>query len=212
MDTGHGDRSLQPWYPTATPRSGGDMSVEQLQRCMNGALRLEAPRRSSPIPVVPGLGPAPAASQHHIQPPVPPPSVRLWDGRRVLCRGLSRRRSPESAPALGPGGDSGSPDLATLTQHPGTATDPPPPPSTPIGSSGGATPTPKPWDTPAPAGHAPEGSSRRCCAFGFALLAFHALVQTSPAALTPGRGWGVGSALLYPCPSKGMVGWNLDGR
>lgn len=205
--------------PHCHPETGGDTSVEQLRPCMN---------RARPVPFAwrPQAGALPFPSslaldqprQHPSstsQPPVPPSRVQLWDVRsRVLCQGLSGCRSPESPPALGPGGDTGSPDLATLTQHPGTTTDPPrtlhrllPPPT---GSSGGATPTPKPGDTPAPAGDAPEGSSRRCCAFGFALLAFHVLVQTPPPRTDPGQG--VGSALLYPCPSKGMVGWNRDGR
>lgn len=98
MDKGHGDRSLQPWCPTAIPeaRGGHGCRAALALHGLGQAHDREASRWSSPIPVVPGLGAAPAPWQ----PPVPPPGAQPWDGRGLLCRGL--------CPALGQGTPQGS--------------------------------------------------------------------------------------------------------
>lgn len=190
MDKGHGDRSLQPWCPTAIPeaRAGHGCRAALALHGLGQAHDREASRWSSPIPVVPGLGAAPAPWQ----PPVPPPGVQPWDGRGLLCRGL--------CPALGQGTPQGSTsagrEVTPAVPTPPRSHNTPGPPRTlhgpssasfhpPIGSSGGARPTPKPRDTPALPG--PLRGKPPVCAFGFALLAFRVPVQTSPAALTPGR-------------------------
>lgn len=195
--TGHGDRSLQPWCPSASPETGGHTSLEQLRPCVNGdkPIHEEAPCRSSPVPVGPGLGPAPAASQHRIPAPSAPSQ----------CAAPAR---PEG-PAPGPGGDSGSRDPAALPQHPGATAEPPPPPSPRrlLGRSG---------TNAKAAGHprsrrGPQGSSRRRRAFDlhFSLSASRC---RRPRRTNPGQVGGLPSALLSPCPSKGTVGWNRDGR
>lgn len=140
--------------PLPPPRPGGT----QLWLCMNWDKPTHwnslAPRWNSPI--VPGLGPAPAASQ------LPSPAPSAPSGCAVLgcpeCP-VPGAPQPQGTTSAGPGAPS-PPGSHNTRDHPGTTPGPPRalqrllPPH--IGSSGGATPTPKPWATPAPAGAAPR--------------------------------------------------------
>lgn len=154
--TGTGHCSLGTPLP---PLSPGDTGVEQLWLCMNWA---KAPHGALPFPLSPALGQPRQHPSSTSSPPCPLPVGRsgMSGGFCAGSSALSPREGalpqPQGSASAGPGGDNGSPD--TTTQGPSRD-----PPGTlqrllspRIGSSGGATATPKPRDSPAPAGDAPR--------------------------------------------------------
>lgn len=190
--------------------------MEQLWLCMNWA---KAPHRALPFPLSPALG-QPRASPSSIPAahPAPraPPCVQVWDVRRVLSgsSALSPREGalpqPQGSASAGPGGDNGSPDT-TARDPPGTLQGP---------SSASFLPASAPREerhhrqspgtAPLPPGTLPGKLPAFLCLW-ICTSRFPVLVQTPPCT-NPGQVVGVRSALSYPCPSKGMVGWNWDGQ
>lgn len=112
------------------------------------------------LPIVPSLGPAPAASQVPAQPPVPPLGAQFWDVRRVLCQGLCQTPQLQGTASAGPGAPS-------LPQHPGTTQGPPRTLQGPSSASFHPTSAPRekrhqrqshgPWATSAPTLATPPG-------------------------------------------------------
>lgn len=190
--------------PLPPPRPGLDMGVEQLWLCIywDRPVHGEGSQRSS---AVHPHRPRPWSSPGSPRAPLGP---QLWDVRSLLCRGLFPTPQPRGTSSAGPGGDTEvTPRPCHAHTTPGTTPEPPAPPFTPHRLLGRSDTNAKATTPPAPAVKLPT-----LLCLGICTSRFPCPGANIPRRTNPGQLLRVGSALLYPCPSKRMLGWNWDGQ